>query len=281
MALRSPEREVVPQVLLAEDPYAGDEALYDPGDHANAVRFGSTLDAEAYAVADRRFHEVYLEILAGRRPWGDPELDALVAALGIGWPRVNDKRPAREAEMVVPDRFLAEVVEDLVPDALCVVERITGHGDPPPLGALAALAFVGCAADGRRPFDFWQEDEGMRPPIRATRVIDLSPPCVYVDGVPILPISAKLTPSGPAPAPVCVARAYRVADGWAWSCVVPLPAAPDPAVLMRRLELEILRIRRQERRSTFEDVLRRRPEVVYRAAAEGAARRLGAASRVS
>lgn len=273
MALRSPEREVVPTVLLAEDPYAGDESLYDEGDAGNAIRFGSTLPPEEYTKVDRRFHEAYLETLSGSRAWGDPLIGELAIALGIAWPRVNDRRPAREAEMVLPDHFLAEVVEDLVPDALCVVERITGNDGPPPLGALAALAFVGCAADGRRPFDFWQEDEGTRPPVRAGRIIDLSPPCVYVDGVPILPIAAKLTPTGPAPAPVCVARAYRVADGWAWSCVVPLPAVPDAAVLLRRLELEILRIRRQERRSTFEDVLRRRPEVVYRAAAEGAARR--------
>jgi hypothetical protein len=65
-----------------------------------------------------------------------------------------------------------------------------------------------------------------------------------------------------------VGRPYRVGDGWAWSCVATLPRAPDTDVLLRRLRLELWRERTRERRMTFEDLLRHRPEVLYRAAFE-------------
>lgn len=274
MALRSPEREVTPTILLPEDVYAGDEDLYDPGDYGNGVRFGGLTDPAVHAADDARFFALYLDVLAGRRSWEDPELLAVASALGLVRAQSHDRRPTRAAEVVVPDEVLADATEDAAPDALYFAERITASEARPTAGVLAALAFVGCAHDGRRPLDFWVEAERDRPLARSALVIERSPPCVYEDGIPVLPLSVRLTPPPDAPAPrgVYVARAYWTTTGVGWSGVVHLPARPDPAVMCRRLSLELLRVRRHERRSTWEDMLRRRPEVVYRAAAEGARR---------
>lgn len=274
MALRSPEREVMPEVLLAEDLHAGDEVLFDRGDFGNGARFGGLEDEGRWREDEARFHALYLDVLAGRRRLEDPELVAVSHALGIHRPRQHDRRPPRHAEVEIADEVLADATEDSAPDALYFVERITGDDAPPTVGVLAALAFVGCAHDGRRPVDFWAEDERDRPIARAAWVVERVPPMVFVDGVPLLPLSARLTPTGPAPEGPVVARAYPVGERWAWSGVVRLPAVPDPGPLVRRLDLELLRVRRWERRATWEDMLRRRPEVVYRAAHEGARRTL-------
>ena len=68
-----------------------------------------------------------------------------------------------------------------------------------------------------------------------------------------------------------MARAYRTQAGWAFSGVVPLdPGTSDglEAVLERRMVLELWRLRRRERRATFEDAIRVAPAVVYRTAGE-------------
>jgi hypothetical protein len=123
--------------------------------------------------------------------------------------------------------------------------------------------------DGRRPLDRWAEEEADRALVRSAKVVAASAPGLFADGVPLLPVAEPWIPSGPGPRGICVGRAYRVEAGWAWSGCLALPRVPDRDVLLRRLHLELWRERRFERRASLEDMLRARPEVLYRAACEG------------
>lgn len=268
--MRPPDHDVVPAVLSPGDPRSGDEALYEPGSPTSWRFWGGVGDDDAYFAQERAFHALHLAILGGDRPWSDPELARLGAALRVDHPLLHDRRPSRVAELVVPDEALADAAEDLVPDLGIHAERVTGDDRPPDVVVAAALLFVPMFPDGKRPMDWWSEEEPDRPLARSARVVDEAPPCLWQDGVPLLPLAPRRVPSGPAPAGVYVGRAYRVGEGWAWSTVLPLPALPSVAPLRRRLELELWRLRLQDRRATWEDLLRRRPEVVYRACCEGA-----------
>lgn len=273
MIVRSRDRDVLPSIVCPGDPYAGDEALFEPGDLENARTYAGIQDPDLFAALDARFFALYLDVLAGRRPLGDPELRVVARRLGLDGPRWFDSRRPRVAEAVLPDEVLSDVVEDWVPDCHAFVERLTGDDGPAPVGAFAALAHVGCAVEGTRPLDAWFDEEPVRALARAARVVDRSPPGVWTAGRPLLPTPpARVPPEVPTGA--FVGRAYQVGAGWAWSGVVALPAAPAAGPLVARLTLELWRLRRHERRSTWEDLLRRRPEVVYRAAAEGARRAL-------
>lgn len=282
--LRSPDRQVVSRVLSAGDPCAQDEVLFDEGNLENCVRYGAPcVDPEAFAAEERRFHTAYLGVLAGERAWSDPDLLDSARLLGLDAPRWHDTRPPRLADAVLPDAFLCDVVEDCVPEVQLLVERVTGVPEMPRrpcLGAVAALAYVYCGIDGTRPLDGWLDDEDDAALRQAARVVEDAPVGVWWRGESLLPIVPRWRPPVAAAEglpELFVARAYPVRPGltptgWAYSGVMPLPAVPDPArlgpVLERRLMLELWRLRRTERRSTFEDVLRKRPEVVYRTAGE-------------
>lgn len=270
----TPEREVTPAVLERGDPTSGDEALYVPGDHANYVRFyRGPHDAREYARVDRHFHEVKLAWTAGRAPWST--LAEAASAVGVDHEVGHDRRPLLDAGVRLPDDVLADVVEDQVTDAALLVERVTG--DPfvrTTAGILAALAYVPYMLADRRPVDAWADEETRdRPLVIAARAIDRAPPSVWVDGRSLLPLPERFLPPDGPPG-VWVARSYVVGGAWAWSGAVALPAAPDASALRRRVLAELWDLRRLERRSTWEDALRRRPTVVYRAAAEGARRAL-------
>ncbi len=269
------ERDIEPLVLNRGDPSSQDEACFEPGSVENYQRFsGGALDAAQLQAAEERFHEAYLAWLGGHGAFA--ALEPLARDAGLAGELRHDKRRLHDALVPLPDRVLADVVEDEVADARVLVERITGNPyDRPSTGALAALAWLTTLGE-RRAVDAWFEDERDRSLTHAMRCVDRAPPCLYRDGVPLLPLSRQQTPSSGPPG-VYVARAYRLGDGWGFSCKVDLPACPDPAVVQRRLLVELWRIRAEERRSTWEDVLRRRSEVVYRASSEGAWRsmRLG------
>jgi hypothetical protein len=256
------------------DPCSGDEALVERGDYKNYLAFGSFTGAvEAlaepdWAAAELAFGVRVRGVLEGTFAWDDPELLRLAALLRVDHPAHPDARPPREAEQVVPDEVLSDVVEDLLPDYAVLTERVTGDDRPPSVPAVAVLFFVPATWDGRRPIDWWSEEETDRPLVRSARVIDSSPPCLFQDGVPLLPLAAPRMPSGPAPRGVYVARPYLVAGRWEWSCVLPLPRVPNLAAVRRRMRLELWRHRLDERRASNEDVLRTRPEVLYRTCCE-------------
>jgi len=276
--VNAPDREVVPSLLCPEDPWAGDEVRYTPGDWGNGRRYGMDLDPQAWGVADRRAHGLLREVVEGRRAARDPELHAALAQLLVPTALKHDTRPPRVAEVEVPDEVLTDVVEDVVPDLAMTVERVWGDEPDAPLGAWAALAFLGVAIEGRRPLDIWADEETDRELVRSARVIDASPPCLWVDGRPAIPFSRRWTPPS-APPGVYVARAYRVRDGWAFAARVDLASAPAVGPLLRRLEVELWDHRRIERRASFEDMLRARSAVPYRTAVE--ATRTGLGGRAS
>ena len=89
---------------------------------------------------------------------------------------------------------------------------------------------------------------------------------------PLLPISDRWLPEGPVSGlpetPSFVGRIYKTPDGWQCCCVLPLPLLPDPGPLQARIHLELMRLRRFERRISWEDVLRDRGEVLYRSVCE-------------
>jgi hypothetical protein len=265
-----PEYDVVPEVLVPGDPYAGDADLRQPGSHADFLRWGGAGSPEEREAAEIAFHAAYLDVLVGDRAHDDPELARLTAWLKLDHPLRHDSRPPRVAEVVVPDDVLADVTEDIAPDLGVMCERVTGDDRAPGVVAGAVLCFVEMFEDGKRPIDSWFGDEEDRPLARSAHVLGEAPPCVWAEGRPLIPLAAPRVPPV-VPAGVFVGRAYRVGDGWAWGMVLPLPRAPDPAPLVRRLQLEMLRHRLSSRRSTWEDMLRARPDVVYRAACEGAA----------
>ena len=301
--MRSPDREVVPTLLNPGDPCAQDEALYTPGNVENWRRYGASaadggLDERSatavWADAEQRFHRAYVDILGGARPWDDADLRTAAERLGVDGPRHHDARPGRVAEVEVGDDVLCDIVEDAVPEVLMLLERVTGRPEMParpPLGAVAVLGFLYCGVEGTRPVQGWMDEEYDRALVQSVRVIDDAPMSVYTRHPQRLDLPAEMGQAGvpvvsalrPGPAdPVWagvpdtfLGRAYRVADGggarWAFACVIPVDwrrlvgAAP---ALTRRLTLELWDLRRTERRATFEDVLRHRPEVVCRAALE-------------
>lgn len=259
---------MLPEILSPEDPTAGDEALFSPGDFGNYARFGRGHLREAeLREAELAFHAAYLDILAGRAAFSSIAPHA--ARCGVDWPIKLDRRPPFLAEGPLPDEVLADVVENFVADWPVWIERVTGDAlARPTLAIVSVLAFVAYAEKGRRPVDAWHDEEEDRELAGRIAAVDRVPPMVWHDGRPLLPLAPLLTPPDLPPG-VYVARAYPTRAGWALSGRVDLPGIPAEQPLQRRMELELMRIRLVERRSTWEDVLRRRPEVLYRAAMEG------------
>ena len=223
---RSAEREVVSSVLAPGDPCAGDEAIYTPGSFKNFQRWTGGMEEAEWAEADRRFHERAEAILEGNAPWDDPELHTLAQRLGLDAPRKHDTRPPRVSDRVLPDALLSDIVEDLVPDYAVMTERVTGDDRPLDAAVVSVLFFVPTTWDGRRPIDWWGEEEVERELVVAARVLDSSPPGLFADGVPLLPHAPRRVPEDGAPRGIYVGRPYRIEEGWAWSGVVPLGHAP-------------------------------------------------------
>jgi hypothetical protein len=265
------EVDVWPVVLNPGDPAAGDESGFCAGSVDNHALYGAgRVSAADYPAAERCFHDDVLRWLSGGLPFA--ALAPHVQRLGLDERPHHDSRPLVPCDQPLPDDVLADAVEDEVPDAAVLVERILGEHHPrPPVGALAALAWLETLGPNRRAVDAWADTERDRALVLRMRRIDRSPPCLYHDGVPLLPLPPRMTPTGGPPG-IYVARAYRVGDGWAYSSRVDLPALPALPPLLRRIRVEGWRLRTRERRATWEDVQRQRSSVLYRAAAEGAAR---------
>ncbi len=268
---RSIEHDVIPEVLAPGDPSSGDEALPLAGEFFNYVRFGrGEMQESELREAEVDFHDCYLSILAGDSPWG--AIAPHATRCRVDWPTKLDRRPPLLGNAALSDEVLADIVEDFVADWPVWLERVTG--DPffaPTPAVVGALAFVPFAKRGRRALDAWRDEEEDRDLAALASIVDRVPPMVWVHGRPLLPLGPLLTPPT-VPDGVYVARAYPTRDGWCLSGRMDLPACPSSIVIQRRLELELMRFRLIERRSTWEDALRHRPEVVYRAAMEGARR---------
>lgn len=256
---------------------AQDDAEYRGGSYANyvaAARYAHRerwLDEAAYASRELEFHARYLEAL--RAPEVDPApVRALAAELLLDAPATHDKRPLPVAEHELPDTVLADVVEDALPDWRVMIERVTGDAFTAPTAAMAGVLAFTAERHGpqRRVIDAWHREESDRALARAAQVVDRTPPWVYCEGVPWIPLAAHATPpAGTVRGGTCVVRCYRAGAGWAESGRVDLAAAAAPEALVRRLTLELWRERTHERRATWEDLARRQPTTFYRACAGG------------
>ena len=274
-----------PETVSAGDPYAGDELLYDPSPHNDycARVPDGTLDADEYDKWDRAFHLHYTAALDGSSPWSAP--DEAAAMLCVDDPIKLDRRPIKAAWTTLTDADLCDFGEDWIPDMALHLERVLGpfaELRPPGRAKIAAgavMAFapliyprVRAVARGMR--------NNPKPPadLRQTMTaLLLAPAMIYEnrDGqlAPLLLQGRRICPEAPLEhpptAPVLVGRALPVDGGGTWlAAALPLPGAPPADMLLRRLTLEYRRMRRHERRLTLEDMLRDRPEVLYRTACE-------------
>lgn len=285
----SPElADVFPTVLSASDPCAGDEHLMAPAIYAGYRLYcphDVPLSEPAHAALDARFCEGYRAILDGRAGWSS--LDGVVAALGLSAPLSLDRRPVTPSASSVATLTLAEMCEDYVPEvAVFAPERVLGPFAPDALPrwlfALsgAVMSFTPLLRGGVMPLSRAVIYKPKPPTVLADAIRSAvrSPPMLWsVDGAvlsPLLPLSPRLQLSGaisgiPDGAAALVGRLVPRGDGGGWlCCVLPLAVVPDPAVLLRRLMLEVWRLRRHDVRATWEDILRDRSEVLYRAVCE-------------
>lgn len=275
-----------PTLLAPSDPFAGDERLDDPAsgeDFARHARAAAPLSPSELAAWDAAFLHQYAAVLDGRAPWGATARAARVLALDA--PVSHDRRPPRRSPEALSSVGLAHRVEDRLPDVRVLFERVLGPLAAGPLPAaiqVAAAVVLGKLPQlrhGVRVFERALKDrprpEG--PERAALRAVDAAPAMLWrnAGGVvaPALPFARGRTPAGPVAglpdAPALLAMLIPLADGGWWPVgVVPLPALPPPEILHRRLVLELQRLRRHDRRFTWEDLLSDRPEVLYRTACE-------------
>ncbi len=289
-----------PAPLEPTGTWAGAEWLDDPASYENYQRFGGgDLDRAAWAALDQRFLTLYRDALSARRGLDDAELLEIAAALTLNHTTHHDRRPPLAGALLDGD-ILCDIVEDLVPDIVPEAgDRILGPwaDDAPPRALLAAAAEAlmsvpllvpdtlvtsrwlrenrgagaarGAAGPGRRGFNPWLRAPAMLWRLGAggglTPLLPLSP---RLAPPPDAPIRGRIAWLSGAPGDALVARAWPIdADpegAWQLLGAIGLPAAPPLPALIRRLTLELWRTRRHERRATWEDLLRRRPEVLYR-----------------
>lgn len=281
-----------PLVCEAADEFAGDEWVWESSSLANLRLLGGDLSEEDYATRDAAFMACYGEALRGHIPPDDPTLRALATELGLLHRITHDRRPPKVAPCVVPHRLCCDVAEDFSHDLSSIgPDRFLGpwadgwagveaRSAATALAALLPVLDAGCSAIHR-----WDQ-EHPRPPLawRASlAAVQRAPAMLWrvepTRWAPVLPLAPLLTPEGlpqgtparlgpPGGEPLVLARVYPTADGgWAAFGAVGVGAAPPTERLVARLELELLRLRRHERRSTWEDLLRLRPEVLYRSCA--------------
>jgi hypothetical protein len=275
---------------VALDPYAGDEALFMAGDYGDYLTHGTRigaaklLDESRYLNLDARFEALYRALLDGEHVYG--ELSKVARALLVWGAPTHDRRPAPIVPHVLDDRDLALMAEDQLSQlGIIAPDRILGpFADavlPRSLRVVAGAAM--CFAPEVPPgVPAWSRviKRPPRPPrdVRmALRAMARVPPMVWRIGSddmvdPYLPVAPSVVPTGPVtglpPTPGVVGRMVPGPDGWVLVAGLPLPALPPAESLSARLHLELLRLRRRERRLSFEDLLRDRGEVLYRSCAE-------------
>lgn len=274
-----------PDRIEPGDPWAGDDHLSLPAEFENAESFAPErqLDADTFAALDLRFEATLRAVVAGRLPRA--ALDPLAERLGLVGPRRHDLRPTLLSPLRVSDNLLADISENMVPDIGQVgPDRVLGPlADLPVTPAMrvltaAVLAFAPVGRLGQSPIERLARLRP-HPPLdlrRSLVAIDRSPPCLWrVDGDrlrPMLPLRETFAPDVPVAgvpaAPAVIGRLVFGPQGAWLACALALPALPPLAVLGPRMDLEQTRLRRYERRATWEDTLRVRGEVLYRSACE-------------
>jgi hypothetical protein len=275
--------------VAAWDPYSGDEALVWPGSyedyctHADRLGLEDRLTEAEHDVQDAAFEAVHRSILQGTAEWD--AIEPVARALLVWGPARSDRRPPGVADEVLCDAHLADIAEDMLPQVgNAGLDRVLGPWADEVLPrwvrvqAAAAMVFVPEVPPGvpswarvvkRRP----------RPSVefrRSVKVASRVPPMLYrVSGtelVPLLPLGRHFVPDGPVrgvpDAPAVIGRAVRGPDGLFLVAGMPLTRIPPSDCVERRLRQEMIRLRRRERRFSWEDMLRERSELLYRTCCE-------------
>jgi len=278
-----------PYRLTNRDPYAGDEALLWSGSHENYLRHmawierDDPMDEARYQTLDLEFEVLYRQILDGDAPWS--AIDEVADMLMVTGPLRHDRRPPGVAEVVVSDQQMSDITENQLPQVgLVAPDRFLGPWADEPLPrwvrvqVAAAMMFVpeldpGVPSWARR----IKRKPMPEPPVRqSVRVISRSPPMLWkVDGdnlTPMLPLGERFLPvgsvSGVPAVPAVIGRVVSCETGSFLAAGLPLIRVPTVSVIERRIHLELLRLRRRERRLSWEDILRERGEVLYRSCFE-------------
>ena len=276
-----------PTTISAACPYAGDELLYDPAPLSDLTARGTPPfpDAAAHARLDQEFHATYTAILEGRAPW--TAIAGPAAALQIEAPSTLDRRWPKPAWAPLADRELADQAEDWIPDiGQLAPPRVLGPFSDHALPMQARrLAFAVMSFSPLLPPRIRPLVRGMRNRPRPsnerrqaiTAVVQVPAMAWRQDTDGLLEAALPLGPhfhpeapvAGPGRAPAWIGRAVPTREGPTWlATALPLPGLPPVEVLARRVRLEVLRLRRHERRLSQEDLLRDRSEVLYRTACE-------------
>ena len=277
-------REVNPDawpILHAATPFEGDEGLFDPSSFENYRELGGTLTRRDYEEADRAFHTAWTRVRAGARE------SLPIEPLRVTTDLTHDVRGPRTAPVVINDTLLCDVVVDLAPDAVSVApDRFLGpwadlwRRDLQQV-AVAASTWWSWVTGPASPFDrFWNSkprpDLGLR---RAAKAAGSAPPMLYdTDWKPLLPLHRSFDvapPSHGRPVPLTegepvayVGRLVPLEQGGSMVlCALALSSLPDLERLQARLMEELVRLRRHDRRTNWETLLRERGEVLYRVCA--------------
>lgn len=266
----------------AADPWAGDEWLDERGSHDNHVTLGGRLGRIEHDELDASFLDVWREVVRGEAEESD--LTPLAAALSIPTKRTHDSRPPQVGPFPVTDVVLADIVEDTLPDVgLVAADRLLGPWADERFrrelvcAAAVHLCWLPMLDHNGSPCDRWANN-GRKPTIamrKSVRAVSKAPPMLWTrDWKPLLPLLDHFVPDGPVSGrvvplageqEVVLARVTPTSEGWHCNGAIGLPSTPPLDRLLRRLDLELLRSRRHERRMTWEVFLRARPEVLYRA----------------
>lgn len=269
------------------DPWAQDESLDDPARpadyHRHALR--PTLSDSEITAWDAIFRQGYRAVLNGEAPWG--VTDAAAAALQLDEPLRHDPRPLHPAPAPITDAVLADLAENWLPTlGMLAPERVLGPfaWQDPPLGArLLAHGVLGLSPlipPSIRPIGRALRSEPVPPlSVRGAALAVVRAPAMLwrVTGrsaagatlSPALPMHPPHAPNGPVigvpdDAFAVLGRVVQGPHGPFLALGAPLPSLPRLALVLRRLTLEYQRLRRHDRRLTWEDLLRDRAEVLYR-----------------
>ena len=276
-----------PSVVSQTCPYAGDELLFDPSPLADLKARGTPPfpGIAEHSILDRAFHEAYVGILEGRLPWS--AIDGPADALQVNTPTTLDRRWPKPAWAPLPDGELAGQAEDWIPDMgqvapARVVGPFSDHALPMPVRrvAFAVMAFSPLLAPRIRPIvrGMRNKPKPSRERRQAITAVIMAPAMAWSQNregrlLAQLPLGPHFSPTravaGHGGAPAWIGRAVPTRSGPTWLAAgLPLPGLPPADILLRRLRLELLRLRRHERRLSHEDLLRDRAEVLYRTACE-------------
>lgn len=287
MTIPHSPHSIWPMTHFSADPWAADEWLDDPSDFKDYKRWGSgALDKAAYTAQDQAFLQAYRAILSGEDRLSATSLHAHAQALDVPTQRTHDWREPQVVPRSMPDLRIAQMAEDLVPDAPLLAERWLG-----PYALDASRPLMTIAVAGTCLFNTLANDSSPAVRFRNARprpdlhdrqglgALMMAPAMLWdAQWRPLLPLYESWLPTGPvvadpvplsgAPGPYTLARLVPTEDGsWHANMAISLRQAPPPSWLERRLHLELLRLRRHDRRANWETMLRQRGEVLYRSCA--------------